>query len=142
VLEHTNSSTIENMEEIWRVCKPNALVEIHVPHWQNIHALGNPEHKRVFCFGTFRWFEHGLQCDMGKLQPSQEVRCRFKIIKTEFRYRETENPVPLQPRWISRMPIKIINFFANKFPDTFDRFWGFWVGGCDEIVVVMLALKD
>jgi hypothetical protein len=45
------------MEELWRVCKPGAILDIYTPHFTSILALKIPYHYGQFGVGTFRIFE-------------------------------------------------------------------------------------
>jgi len=49
-LEHLGQETrvfLRIMQELYRVCKPNALIRIHVPHPRHDNFLGDPTHVRV-----------------------------------------------------------------------------------------------
>jgi len=54
-LEHTNNFHFI-MEEIYRVCKPNALVKIRVPHFSSKAAFFE-YHKRFFTYSSFALME-------------------------------------------------------------------------------------
>jgi len=50
VLEHLGATPevfIGVMKELYRVCKPDALVQINVPHPRHEHFIGDPTHVRV-----------------------------------------------------------------------------------------------
>ena len=64
-LEHTDNF-IFIMNEIFRVCCANALVEIIVPTIMSPHALADPSHKRLFNFYTFRHYFEGDYIDADK----------------------------------------------------------------------------
>jgi ubiquinone/menaquinone biosynthesis C-methylase UbiE len=55
ILEHLDDLTFV-MGEIWRVCKPGAIVEIVVPSYKTEGAYADPTHKRFFTLGTFDYF--------------------------------------------------------------------------------------
>lgn len=49
-LEHIGQDPVvfcKIMQEIYRICEPNALVHINVPHPRHDHFLGDPTHVRV-----------------------------------------------------------------------------------------------
>jgi SAM-dependent methyltransferase len=67
VLEHFDSdSFIRVMKEIYRVCKPDSVIEIIVPY--SIHGFCDPTHKMFFIEDTFKrftrkfWKEYGNDC--------------------------------------------------------------------------------
>ncbi|MCL5730045.1 MAG: class I SAM-dependent methyltransferase [Candidatus Pacearchaeota archaeon] len=51
-LEHIGNF-IQLMEEIWRVCKNGARIEIIVPYFAHPGAFWDPTHKRFFTLRTF-----------------------------------------------------------------------------------------
>ncbi|MFC1595083.1 methyltransferase domain-containing protein [Patescibacteria group bacterium] len=55
ILEHLDDTT-KIMEELWRVCKPNAKILIKVPHYASINAHKDPTHKSFFTEHTFEYF--------------------------------------------------------------------------------------
>jgi len=72
-LEHIED-TIFIMNEIWRVCRDGAKVEIEVPHQSSLMAFADPTHKRIFNEESFKYYcsnaEHywihesyGIKCD-------------------------------------------------------------------------------
>ena len=56
VLEHL-PDTIRTIEEMWRVCAPNAAVDIRVPYWNSRWAWMDPQHVRPFHECTFDFFD-------------------------------------------------------------------------------------
>jgi len=55
VVEHV-SDLIALMEEIWRVCKPNARVHIRVVNWDSQYMAIDPTHCRPIHPETFSFF--------------------------------------------------------------------------------------
>jgi SAM-dependent methyltransferase len=55
ILEHL-PDTIATMEEIHRIAKPNAVVEIVTPHFSCANAFTDPTHCRQFGFFSFDYF--------------------------------------------------------------------------------------
>jgi len=66
------------MEEMWRVCKPGAKIEIRVPHYKEIGAWRDPLHKRFFTEQTFQYF-----CGYPDKYLGYDFKCRFRIVKQE-----------------------------------------------------------
>jgi SAM-dependent methyltransferase len=55
-LEHIRD-LIGFMRELWRVCSPDAWVEIVVPYYLGPAAVGDPTHVRCFSERSFTYFE-------------------------------------------------------------------------------------
>lgn len=55
ILEHL-PNTITVMEELWRICKNGAKVEIWVPYYNSPGAHADPTHLRFFTENTFDYF--------------------------------------------------------------------------------------
>jgi len=46
------------MEEVWRVCKPGALVHVRLPHATSVWAASrDPRHQRLYTIETFEYFD-------------------------------------------------------------------------------------
>lgn len=97
-LEHI-LDTIFIMNEIWRVCKNNAIVDIEVPHQDSLMAFADPTHKHIFNEESFKYFcsngEHywihksyGIKCDF--ILENQEVTHdrRYGVVKVRLRARK------------------------------------------------------
>lgn len=41
------------LDELWRICKPNAVIEIQTPHYNNTGAYNDMDYKHYFCEKTF-----------------------------------------------------------------------------------------
>ncbi len=55
MLEHLDEPD-RVLEELWRICKPNAIIEIIVPYYNNKGAYSSMEHKHYFSDVTFKLF--------------------------------------------------------------------------------------
>jgi len=75
ILEHLDD-TVKIMEEIWRVCKPDARIFIKSPYYTSIGAFKDPTHKRFF---TERTFEYFLPKKTDKNLPDYQIRAAFDI---------------------------------------------------------------
>lgn len=84
VLEHLDDC-YKVIDELWRIAKPNATIEIRVPYCHNLVAFNDPGHKHFF---NARSIE--LLCDVNStysLNPSK----KFEIIslkKTSGRFKK------------------------------------------------------
>src|SRR5216684_227489 len=73
VIEHI-PNTIALMEEIWRVCKPNARVHIRVVNWNSQYMALDPTHVRSIHPETFSFFGS---------RPGREyyTHARFEVVR-------------------------------------------------------------
>lgn len=101
VIEHI-SDLIKLMEEIHRISKKNAIVDIRVPYFSHYGAYQDPTHKRFFILKTFDYFT-----DTSKLNYYSKKR--FKIIKKELKFSTTRKSV-------------FVDFFINGFSRFYERF--------------------
>jgi len=81
-MEHIDNF-INLMEEIYRVCKPGAIVEIVVPYYASSSAHMDPTHVRFFTEETFR-------CCFSKSRKSDRLdydfKCNFEQIEVKYTY--------------------------------------------------------
>lgn len=52
VLEHVKDIFFV-MDELWRVCKPGAIIEIYVPHYSGVYATKHLAHYKCYGIGSF-----------------------------------------------------------------------------------------
>lgn len=78
-LEHTND-LLAVMQEVWRVCRDGARVDISVPYFNSIGAYRDPTHRRFFTWETFEHFT-----DSGGV-PSFYAEARFRIVGRRLRF--------------------------------------------------------
>jgi len=56
VLEHLDD-IIKVMDEVWRILRFGCRVHIQVPYVTHFQAIGHPQHKHFFHWGTFGWLD-------------------------------------------------------------------------------------
>ena len=100
VLEHLDN-TIKVMEEVWRICKPGAIVKIGVPFYNSSAAFGDITHIRAFNFESFTHLtkEKNVASVGNSNGGSGYTTCYFKILKNEG------TPTPLG-RFVPNIKIK------------------------------------
>jgi hypothetical protein len=81
-LEHV-TAFLPLMGEIHRVCRPEARVEIVVPHFSNPYTYSDPTHVRFFGLYTFFYFADEADQPARKV-PSFYVPERFRIEEVTF----------------------------------------------------------
>jgi predicted SAM-dependent methyltransferase len=100
VIEHLED-VVRTIEEMHRICKPNALIHIRVPYVTSTWAFGDPTHKHYFNEYSFDYFEPG-----NKLH--YYTTASLEIIKRDL----ICNPTPLG-RFRNLIPFKksILRYF-------------------------------
>jgi ubiquinone/menaquinone biosynthesis C-methylase UbiE len=81
VLEHVEDP-VKVVEEVWRIAKNDAIIEIGVPYFSGLNAVGDPTHKHFFAAKTFDFFERGKLGENNYFEVSKKIN--FKIIKREI----------------------------------------------------------
>jgi predicted SAM-dependent methyltransferase len=84
------------LSELWRICKPNAIIEISVPYYNNKGAYSDMEHKHYFSDTTFKIFVNEV-CVINK-------KHRFEIVEMK-----------LTPTWIGKLMPRYIREKLNLF---------------------------
>ncbi|MCD4761498.1 methyltransferase domain-containing protein [bacterium] len=101
-LEHLDD-TIHIMKEIYRVCKPNAIVKIKVPYFKSIGAFKDPTHKQFFTEKTFDYFDH--EKIKNQELPDYKLKVNFKVEKVAYLWSAS---------WLRYLPFKKA-FFLKHF---------------------------
>lgn len=78
VLEHLEHF-VAAVEEIWRICKPGALVEITGPFMSSVNFYSDPTHKRAFTSRTFDYFIEGTE-----VRKHRYSTATFELVSVEF----------------------------------------------------------
>ncbi len=111
VLEHLEAPLDKILEELCRICKPNGIIKIVVPHALSVGGFSDPTHKKFFTYFTFDYF--------GSNEQSYYTKTKLKIIKKKFVYRTgqitTKLLKPLE-NLINKIPKIYSHFFAYIFP--------------------------
>jgi len=110
ILEHL-SDLQQAMDELHRVCKPNAVLDIRVPYFSSQGAFNNPEHKRFFTWRTFEYFP------------------KFKIEKRRLHFRS-----------IPKGKTPIVDDLINLKPMLYQRLFC-WIFPIAELEVKLIAIK-
>lgn len=125
-LEHLQD-TIRVMEELHRICKPNAIVEIIVPHYTGAGAFQSLTHKRFFGSQTFN------DLRPGNLRTYSHAE--FCILENKLDFFSMRN-------WWWVRPIKlVINKIINIRPFWAERFLAYPLGGFDSVKFKLEVVK-
>jgi SAM-dependent methyltransferase len=148
VLEHLPQESYEFvLSEIWRCCRPGAVLTVKVPHfscgrdfWQD------PTHVRPFAIGSFAEYFRGE----GESGQNYGSGFRFSCRRVRLHY----NTFPEGARPRLRPVVRVLELLANG-PDqpppsahgsTFQRLcerrWCYLVGGFAELHAELVVLRD
>ncbi len=127
------------MNEIWRVCRPNALVYIKVPHGSSPYVTWkDPTHKRGMFIASFAYFDDTY---WEGLFYGYYSKARFRIQKARLNF-------SIDNVWGFSRPRRIMNFLVHVFANRSrwtqylcERYWGPLVG-IEEAAVVLGAIKE
>jgi hypothetical protein len=96
VFEHLPDS-IYTMNELWRVCKPGARIEIQVPSASHgAGAFQDPTHKSFWTMNTFLYFTLG-DPHRKRFAATYGIRAQFKVLQISERQ---GTGALLEPTWI------------------------------------------
>jgi SAM-dependent methyltransferase len=105
VIEHVDD-VIATMNEIHRVCRAGARVEITVPHFSCANTFADPTHQHAFAHTSFHYVtgEHEFSFYTDRI----------------FRRRASEGV--FQPSIVN----KVVRRLANRFPEAYEMRWA-WI---------------
>lgn len=102
VIEHLED-VLAAMEEVHRVCRPGARIEISVPHYSSGNAFIDPTHRHYFSQQSFHYFTESSRFPF-------YTRARFGLVRSRIIF---------YPGLINR----IVNRMANRWPERYERRW-------------------
>ncbi len=136
-LEHVDNLPAV-MEELWRVCKPNALVHIWVPHASCPFVTWiDPTHKRGMTIETFSYFNPATN------HLSYYSKARFEIVHARLNL----STIGMRragfrcSRGLLAMVVEAVANRSRAWQYRAERWWGPLIG-FDEARVVLRAIKD
>jgi len=91
ILEHIGTGFIPLMQEIYRVCKHGAIIDIHVPHHFHEAYYGDPTHKRPITINTMKAFskkfnQENVKKFGGGSGIAMKYNVDFEMIWYDFKY--------------------------------------------------------
>lgn len=98
-LELINADFIKIMEELYRICKPDAIIKIRSPVFPNMCSAQDPLTKKFMTYNTFEYFNDEWHYS----------KARFKTLEKKYIY-------SLNPK------LKWLSFIPNIFPKFYTRF--------------------
>lgn len=136
VFEHL-TDPVRVMEEIWRICRSGATVEIRGPHFSRPYLVwGDPTHKRPLSLGTFQYFDGRWHCS----------EARYEILSCTLRKGNSSFAETGWKPWY--WPFVVSNFVIEKLVNTspawitrYERLASRFIG-FDEIQIVLAVSKN
>ncbi|MBB5017577.1 SAM-dependent methyltransferase [Chitinivorax tropicus] len=133
VLEH-----IENllglMEEIHRICQPDAQIEIIVPHFSSPWYYSDPTHVRPWGIYTIDYFMD-KEDQMGRRVPSYYSSARFRLLERKV--------VFTRKNLFDRIVVPILRVVLNRWfkaMEAYERRW-VWIYPVTEIQMRVVPKK-
>ena len=90
VIEHVEN-VIPLLQEMYRVCKKGALIDIRVPHYANAAAWSDLTHRHAFAYTSLDYVEEDPQgkYSVGRTQAHEYGKMRFKFKRKEIKFNKT-----------------------------------------------------
>lgn len=119
-LEHLNNF-IGVIEEIYRITKPDGIIEILVPHYASDNFNTDPTHRISFGHRTLDYFCLGTS--LSKYQYYSGARFERMINRISFR----ENVTDFR-KHTKFNPMKLlgVEYIVNRLPRMYERFFVYW----------------
>lgn len=131
-LEHVRGDLVLLMTELWRILKPNAILEIRVPHFSHYSSLSAFGHHNVFSINHFLPF---IRDGFGFIKLEKPL---FKKIRGTLRHQRKDNGQKiLVNKGFYYYFSKMIDNFANANTNLCEKIWCHWVGGFQEMQIVL-----
>jgi hypothetical protein len=136
-LAHT-ADFVGALEEVWRVCKPGALVHVRLPHATSVWAASrDPRHQRLYTIETFEYFDPRRRSDRCSTPASYVIE--------ESRLYLTARGGPERGRGLARGVVsRLFEATANRSRGMQYR-WERWLGhlvGFEEMYVLLSVVKE
>lgn len=115
-LEHLKD-IIRTLKELYRICKPNATIEIIVPHFTAHRMFGDLTHHQFFSYTSFDNF-----CNIGdKRNTSYDKSLRFGMIEKRIGFYQ-KGKKGINTKFL--LPLEKI---FNLIPTVYERFFCFMI---------------
>ncbi|MBM3326876.1 MAG: hypothetical protein FJY65_07845 [Calditrichaeota bacterium] len=129
------------IQEIHRVCQPDANVRLILPHFSNPSYYDDLTHHKLYSARSFEHFDQALHTLTG--YPNYLPQINLKTLSAELRWwppQVIERKKPIR-RTLLKILNAIINRLANAYPFFCERIWCRWVGGFYEIDFNLKVVK-
>jgi len=138
ILEHFDNF-IQIMEEIYRCCRPNAVLHIKVPHASCSYVTWkDPTHRRGMLLSTFTYFDQ-TYFDGSAFRHYTSAHFRIEHAKLKFTL-EGRDWVP-RPRRLAEWIVHALANRDRRAQYLCERYWANLVG-IEEVELRLRAIKD
>jgi len=121
VLEHLED-VVKVMNELWRICKKDAIIDLKLPYFSGTLANTDPTYKHRFSYRTFEHFEFGADYfDMMN-------KANFKIVSRKIVFSDSKF-------------LRVFNFIPNIYPKVYERFFAYILPS-QSLQVKLKVVKD
>jgi len=120
VVEHL-ADVVAAMEELHRICRDRAAIEITVPHFSCSNAFTDPTHRHFFSRFSFDYFDNSHE--FAFYSPA-----RFRVVRSNLIF----TPTPLN---------RVVSRLANRYPRKYELRWA-WMFPAWFISVELSVIKD
>lgn len=108
-LEHIQN-ILHAIDELWRIAKPGAIIEIYVPHFTGIYATKHLTHYHQFGIGSFDFYKKISGLDIG-FNSERYGKARFEILQQKLLYFHHKS---VEISFLSKIPINFLFNFSRK----------------------------
>jgi SAM-dependent methyltransferase len=127
VLEHVERNRLfPFLEELHRICKKGAILEIFVPHYSGMYAFKHPTHYNYFGINSFSTLEENAP-----FNGERYTKARFRLVSERLLFFH-HNLV--NTKLLSKLPINWLFNFSKNYQLIMERFQFL---GFDEIRYVL-----
>jgi len=136
-LEHI-PALLKAIEELYRVCRDGAEIELVLPHFSSYEYYRDPTHLRPFSVQTFDYFDRAKTA--GDALPAYLPHIDLEVVERKLLWwdRWQFKAKSGWKRAVLKTFTSLIEGFANAKPFLCERFWCYYVGG---FVLVRFRLK-
>jgi ubiquinone/menaquinone biosynthesis C-methylase UbiE len=108
VLEHV-ADFVKTLEEVWRVAKPGAIIDVSGPFMSSVNYFSDPTHRRAFTSRSFDYFIPGTDAFAYGYSLAQ-----FRLISVEYDKFDRE-----KRRWHHRWLLERANRNKKTYEDRY-----------------------
>lgn len=129
---------VGTLEELWRICKPGALIHLRLPHASSSWAVArDPRHPRAYALDTFSYFDPRYKSEECSSVASFQIeQCRLHLTGA----RREARGLALARGVFATAVERVVN--QNRgMQYRWERWFAPLVGGFEELSVVLNTIK-
>jgi hypothetical protein len=114
VLEHVKDIFFV-MDELYRICKSGAIIEIWVPHFDGVYASKHLAHYKYFGIGSF-----DIMLEEDSFAGERYNKAKFKIVKEKLVFWSHDSA---KFKWIYKIFPDFLFNFSRTYQQIVERFF-------------------